>query len=164
MLCGMFNGYFSARIYKSAEGSKWYETSLFAALLFPSVVFGAGFCVNLFIWYYGSSVSVMPAPFHVVKQHPNGTASIYLAVACLAAAYLAVVGVRLAQGALPFGTMMALLCLWFGISVPLVLAGGYFGFRKDALSFPVSVNQIPRQIPEQPYVNGRQSATAAATL
>merc|ERR1719197_1605758 len=41
--------------------------------------------------------------------------------------------------------------LWFGISVPLVFLGSYFGFRKDAISLPVRTNQIPRQIPAQPW-------------
>jgi transmembrane 9 superfamily protein 2/4 len=53
------------------------------------------------------------------------------------------------SGALPFTTMLALLFLWFGVSLPLVVGGAYFGYRKDALEFPVNVNQIPRQIPEQ---------------
>ncbi len=30
----------------------------------------------------------------------------------------------------PFGTMVALICMWFGISLPLVFLGYYFGFRK----------------------------------
>jgi transmembrane 9 superfamily protein 2/4 len=53
------------------------------------------------------------------------------------------------SGAVPFGTLFALLVLWFGISVPLVFLGAYFGYRRKALDFPVRVNQIPRQIPEQ---------------
>jgi len=55
------------------------------------------------------------------------------------------------SGAVPFTTMFALLVLWFGISVPLVFLGSYFGFRKDAISVPVRTNQIPRQIPAQPW-------------
>lgn len=34
------------------------------------------------------------------------------------------------SGAVPFGTLFALLFLWFGISVPLCFVGSYFGFRK----------------------------------
>lgn len=30
----------------------------------------------------------------------------------------------------PFGTLLALLGLWFGVSVPLTFVGAYFGFRK----------------------------------
>merc|ERR1711990_587890 len=55
------------------------------------------------------------------------------------------------SGAVPFTTMFALLVLWFGISVPLVFLGSYFGFRKDAIELPVRTNQIPRQIPVQPW-------------
>ena len=31
------------------------------------------------------------------------------------------------SGAVPFGTLFALLCMWFGISVPLTFVGSYFG-------------------------------------
>lgn len=55
------------------------------------------------------------------------------------------------SGAVPFTTMFALLVLWFGISVPLVFLGSYFGFRKAAVELPVRTNQIPRQIPKQPW-------------
>jgi len=56
------------------------------------------------------------------------------------------------SGAVPFPTMFALLCLWFGISVPLVFLGAYFGFRKPNIELPVRTNQIPRQIPVQPWI------------
>ncbi|XP_038695268.1 transmembrane 9 superfamily member 8-like [Tripterygium wilfordii] len=55
------------------------------------------------------------------------------------------------SGAVPFGTMFALVFLWFGISVPLVFVGGYVGFRKPAIEDPVKTNKIPRQIPEQAW-------------
>jgi len=55
------------------------------------------------------------------------------------------------SGAVPFTTMFALLVLWFGISVPLVFLGSYFGFRKAAIELPVRTNQVPRQIPAQPW-------------
>lgn len=55
------------------------------------------------------------------------------------------------SGAVPFGTMFALVFLWFGISVPLVFVGSYIGFRKPAIEDPVKTNKIPRQIPEQPW-------------
>ncbi|KAJ1413105.1 Nonaspanin [Sesbania bispinosa] len=53
------------------------------------------------------------------------------------------------SGAVPFGTMFALIFLWFGISVPLVFVGSYVGFKKPAIETPVKTNKIPRQIPEQ---------------
>ncbi|WVY90477.1 hypothetical protein V8G54_035991 [Vigna mungo] len=55
------------------------------------------------------------------------------------------------SGAVPFGTMFALIFLWFGISVPLVFVGAYVGFRKPATESPVKTNKIPRQIPEQAW-------------
>ncbi|GLJ38617.1 hypothetical protein SUGI_0787430 [Cryptomeria japonica] len=51
----------------------------------------------------------------------------------------------------PFGTMFALVFLWFGISVPLVFVGSYFGYKKPAIEDPVKTNKIPRQIPEQAW-------------
>ena len=33
---------------------------------------------------------------------------------------------------MPFGTLFALCFLWFGISVPLVFIGSYFGYKKPA--------------------------------
>ncbi|KAI5676271.1 hypothetical protein M9H77_07221 [Catharanthus roseus] len=55
------------------------------------------------------------------------------------------------SGAVPFGTMFALVFLWFGISVPLVFVGSYVGFKKPAMEDPVKTNKIPRQIPEQAW-------------
>ncbi|CAA0821134.1 Transmembrane 9 superfamily member 7 [Striga hermonthica] len=55
------------------------------------------------------------------------------------------------SGAVPFGTMFTLVCLWFGISVPLVFFGSYVGFQKPAIEDPVKTNKIPRQIPEQAW-------------
>ncbi|XP_023000345.1 transmembrane 9 superfamily member 7 [Cucurbita maxima] len=55
------------------------------------------------------------------------------------------------SGAVPFGTMFALVCLWFGISVPLVFVGSYLGFKKPGIEDPVKTNKIPRQIPDQAW-------------
>lgn len=85
------------------------------------------------------------------------------------------------SGAVPFGTLCALVFLWCGISVPLCFVGSYFGYKKPAHEVrreqacvgrvwsqkcrqsgcdpcpppltqdPVRTNKIPRQIPEQPW-------------
>merc|ERR1719263_2677021 len=47
--------------------------------------------------------------------------------------------------------MFSLLILWFGISVPLVFLGAYMGFRQPAIELPVRTNQMPREIPLQPW-------------
>lgn len=36
------------------------------------------------------------------------------------------------SGAVPLTTLLFLCFLWFGISVPLVFVGSYFGFKKPA--------------------------------
>ncbi|KAH9041343.1 Nonaspanin TM9SF [Lactarius pseudohatsudake] len=54
------------------------------------------------------------------------------------------------SGAMPFGTMFLIVLLWFGISAPLSAIGSYFEARRGAISHPVSVNPIPRQIPPPP--------------
>eukprot|EP00568_Trieres_chinensis_P018933 CAMPEP_0183320074 /NCGR_PEP_ID=MMETSP0160_2-20130417/65315_1 /TAXON_ID=2839 ORGANISM="Odontella Sinensis, Strain Grunow 1884" /NCGR_SAMPLE_ID=MMETSP0160_2 /ASSEMBLY_ACC=CAM_ASM_000250 /LENGTH=657 /DNA_ID=CAMNT_0025486687 /DNA_START=154 /DNA_END=2127 /DNA_ORIENTATION=- len=56
--------------------------------------------------------------------------------------------------AVPFATMVVLLVLWFGISTPLVFFGAYFGYKQDAIEFPVNTSNIPRQIPDQPWFMG----------
>ena len=55
------------------------------------------------------------------------------------------------SAAVPFGTMAALITLWFLVSVPLCFLGAYFAFKKTRIEHPVRTNQIPRQIPEQPF-------------
>ncbi|XP_066437908.1 transmembrane 9 superfamily member 2-like [Eleutherodactylus coqui] len=55
------------------------------------------------------------------------------------------------SAAIPFGTLVAVLAMWFGISVPLTFLGAYFGFKERAIEHPVRTNQIPRQIPTQSF-------------
>jgi len=89
------------------KGVHWKRNTAGTAFLFPGVIFGIFFVLNLFIWGQKSS------------------------------------------GAVPFGTLVALAALWFGISVPLTFFGSYFANKKPAIEHPVRTNQIPRQIPEQ---------------
>jgi len=65
--------------------------------------------------------------------------------------------IALSQGssdAVPFTTMLVLLILWFGISTPLVFFGAYFGYKREAIEFPVNTSNIPRQVPDQPWFMG----------
>ncbi|KAL8152608.1 hypothetical protein V2J09_010368 [Rumex salicifolius] len=54
-------------------------------------------------------------------------------------------------GAIPFFLFVVLIMLWFCISVPLTLVGGYFGARAPHIEYPVRTNQIPREVPPQKY-------------
>jgi len=55
------------------------------------------------------------------------------------------------SSAIPFGTMIAVLALWFLISVPLTFLGAFYGYKKDVSKQPVQTQEIPRAIPEQPW-------------
>ncbi|EPS61503.1 hypothetical protein M569_13294 [Genlisea aurea] len=54
-------------------------------------------------------------------------------------------------GALPISLYFRLIALWFCISVPLTLLGGFLGTKSAPVSFPVRTNQIPREIPARKY-------------
>ena len=91
------------------------------ATLYPSVVFGIGFFINLFIWGKHSS------------------------------------------GAIPFLTILGVVAMWFGISLPLVFLGYFFGYRKQPYEHPVRTNQIPRQVPTQVSQGGRNTKNRTRT-
>lgn len=55
------------------------------------------------------------------------------------------------SAAVPFGTLLAVVALWFCVSVPLTFLGAYMGFKKPPVEQPVRTNQIPRQIPPQQF-------------
>jgi len=50
--------------------------------------------------------------------------------------------------------MLALICMWFCISVPLVFLGAFFGFKTVLPDPPVRTNEIGRQIPLQAWYVG----------
>ena len=54
-------------------------------------------------------------------------------------------------GVVPFETMFSSVLVWFGIFVPLVFMGSYFGYKEPTIEDPVKTNQIPRKIPEQAW-------------
>jgi len=51
--------------------------------------------------------------------------------------------------AIPITTMLALVFLWVGISVPLVCVGAYFGYKRDKIENPTVYNELERDIPPQ---------------
>jgi len=55
-------------------------------------------------------------------------------------------------GAVPIVSLLSLLALWFGVSVPLVFLGAYLGFKQEPLAYPVITSNIPREVPDpQPW-------------
>ncbi|OVA04414.1 Nonaspanin (TM9SF) [Macleaya cordata] len=55
------------------------------------------------------------------------------------------------SGAIPISLFVILILLWFCISVPLTLVGGYFGAKSKPIEYPVRVNHIAREVPQQSY-------------
>uniref|UniRef100_A0A8C8X3M5 Transmembrane 9 superfamily member n=1 Tax=Panthera leo TaxID=9689 RepID=A0A8C8X3M5_PANLE len=55
------------------------------------------------------------------------------------------------SAAISFGTLIGILAMWCGISVPLTFVGAYFGAKKKQFRVPVCTNQIPRHIPRQSF-------------
>jgi len=55
------------------------------------------------------------------------------------------------SGAFPFTSMLAVMALWFFVSVPLCYLGSRLALRRPIPSHPGTVTQIPRQIPAQKW-------------
>ena len=53
--------------------------------------------------------------------------------------------------AVPFLTLVSIVVLWFGISVPMTFLGAFIAYRRDAIEYPVVTSNIPRQIPTQQW-------------
>jgi hypothetical protein len=68
--------------------------------------------------------------------------------------------------AIPLGSLIALVCLWLLIQLPLVYAGSWYGFnRAGTYSHPIKANAVPRQIPYQPwYARSLQAALVAGLI
>ena len=47
---------------------------------------------------------------------------------------------------IPFTTILILLCLWFGVFLPLTFLGAFLAFRKPVCEQLVPFNMIPREI------------------
>lgn len=68
-------------------------------------------------------------------------------------------------GAVPALSIVSLLALWFGVSVPLVFLGAFFGYKQDPIKFPVITSNIPREIPlPQPWYLSLAFTTAVGGI
>ncbi|KAF9612107.1 hypothetical protein IFM89_038175 [Coptis chinensis] len=97
--------------------------------------------------------------WRTIKGTSEGWRSVSWSVACffsgIVFAVLTVLNFILwgskSTGAIPISLYFLLLSLWFCISVPLTLLGGFLGTRAEPISYPVRTNQIPREIPARKY-------------
>lgn len=58
VFAGLFNGYFSSRLYKTFNGKDWRRHTLMTSLLFPGLLFSTIFVLNLFVWAQASSTAL----------------------------------------------------------------------------------------------------------
>lgn len=58
VFAGTFSGYFSARVYKTFDGQDFRRNALVTAVLFPGLLFGLIFILNLFVWVQASSTAI----------------------------------------------------------------------------------------------------------
>lgn len=58
ILAGAFSGYFSARIYKTFNGTLWKHNAVVTAVLVPGLLFSTIFILNLFVWANASSTAI----------------------------------------------------------------------------------------------------------
>lgn len=69
------------------------------------------------------------------------------------------------SAAVPFGTLVVLLLLWVGISLPLTMVGAYVGSRQSAWEYPVRVTNFKRAISTEPwYLQYRLLTICAASV
>ena len=132
---GSFAGYSSARLYKTfkASGGRGAVPALRVLAVRPPTP--AALALSLI----GLPLALAPAP---AVPHLQGeqwkmttvrtalTFPAFVSVIFLSLNFL-VWGQR-SSGAVPFGTLCALVFLWCGISVPLCFVGSYFGYKKAA--------------------------------
>jgi transmembrane 9 superfamily protein 2/4 len=147
-LFSCINGYVSTRIYLSFGGEAIKKLAFLSATLFPTYV----------LCYSASRLQSMQM---LTRASPFARSSIIFAVIFLLNLFLVGAG---SSGAIPFGTILAVVALWFLISVPLAVAGVWLGIRHGALEHPTRVNPIPRQIPPGPTYLKKWPAAALAGL
>jgi len=58
ILCGVFAGYLSSRLYKAMRGRQWQTCTLMTATFFPGVTFGTFLLFNIILAFFHSSASV----------------------------------------------------------------------------------------------------------
>ncbi|KAL5564288.1 hypothetical protein UlMin_027452 [Ulmus minor] len=143
-------------------------TMIFAALGFlsPSNRKGGLELINMFfLWVFmgffgGYSSARLYKMFNGTEWKKIALKTAFMLPATLFAIFFALnalISGEKSSGAVPTGTMFALLLLWFGISVPLVFIGSYIGFKKetnnkqDQDQDPVEISKVGRKIPKQSW-------------
>uniref|UniRef100_A0A6V7QW48 Transmembrane 9 superfamily member n=1 Tax=Ananas comosus var. bracteatus TaxID=296719 RepID=A0A6V7QW48_ANACO len=135
---------------------------IFAALGFMSPASRGMLLTGMIILYLFLGIAagyVGVRLYRTIKGSSEGWRSLSWSIACFFPGIIFVILTTLnfilwknkSTGALPISLFFTLLALWFCISVPLTLFGGFLGTRAEHIEFPVRTNQIPREIPEGKY-------------
>lgn len=133
-------------------------TIVFAALGFMSPASRGMLLTGMILLYLFLGIAagyVAVRLWRILKGTTEGWRSVSWSVACFFPGIVFVILTILnfilwgshSTGAIPISLYFVLLSLWFCISVPLTLLGGFMGTRAEAIQFPVRTNQIPREIP-----------------
>uniref|UniRef100_A0A2P2JJ04 Transmembrane 9 superfamily member n=1 Tax=Rhizophora mucronata TaxID=61149 RepID=A0A2P2JJ04_RHIMU len=137
-------------------------TIVFAALGFMSPASRGMLLTGMIILYLFLGIAagyVAVRLWRTIKGTSEGWRSVCWSVACFFPGIVFVILTVLnfllwgshSTGAIPISLYFVLFLLWFCISVPLTLLGGFFGTRAEAIQYPVRTNQIPREIPARKY-------------
>jgi transmembrane 9 superfamily member 2/4 len=137
-------------------------TIVFAALGFMSPASRGMLLTGMIILYLILGIAagyVSVRLWRIIKGTSEGWRSVSWSAACffpgIAFIILTVLNFILwnsnSTGAIPISLYFELFFLWFCISVPLTLIGGFMGTKGEPIEYPVRTNQIPREIPARKY-------------
>eukprot|EP01018_Ginkgo_biloba_P025741 Gb_09059 [translate_table: standard] len=137
-------------------------TILFAALGFMSPASRGMLLTGMILLYLFLGIGagyVAVRMWRTIKGDSAGWRSVAWSVACFFPGIVFLILTILnfilwsshSTGAIPISLFFILLSLWFCISVPLTLLGGFLGTRAEQIQYPVRTNQIPREIPARKY-------------
>ncbi|KAK6919191.1 Nonaspanin (TM9SF) [Dillenia turbinata] len=133
-------------------------TIVFAALGFMSPASRGMLLTGMIILYLFLGIAAGYAGvrlWRTIKGSSEGWRSVSWLIACFFPGIVFVILTFLnfilwgsnSTGAIPISLYFVLLSLWFCISVPLTLLGGFLGTWAEPIQYPVRTNQIPREIP-----------------
>ncbi|KAF9614425.1 hypothetical protein IFM89_018570 [Coptis chinensis] len=138
-------------------------TILFAALGFMSPASRGTLITGMLFFYMVLGIAAGYVAVRMWKTICGGVITGWVSVSWRAACFFPGIGFLIltvlnfllwgshSTGAIPFSLFVVLLLLWFCISVPLTLIGGYLGAKAPHIEYPVRTNQIPREVPAQKY-------------
>ncbi|XP_052210493.1 transmembrane 9 superfamily member 11-like [Diospyros lotus] len=136
-------------------------TILFAALGFMSPASRGALLSGMLLFYTLCGVLAGFVAVWLLRTIKTGDSSSWFSVSCRVSCFFPGISFLIlttlnfllwgshSTGAIPISTFLVLLLLWFCISVPLTLIGGFVGSRAPYLKYPIQTNQIPREIPAQ---------------